>query len=89
MLEAICLYESLFEIRMSILNTDGGDTTIAVEMDVFFEDGWEAVVWLDAEECAVDVFWDCAGDFEFVDVAFEAGGLVEALEERSVGELCT
>ena len=56
-------------------------------MDIIFEDGWEAVIWLNAVECAVDFIGNCTGVFEVKDVAFEAGGFVEALEYRRFWEI--
>ena len=44
------------------------------------------MIWLYAVECAIDVLWDLASSLELEDVAFEAGGLVEALKEACVGE---
>ena len=51
---------------------DGGDAAVAVEVDVIFENGDEAVVWLDAVEDAVDAGGDGAGEFEVEDVGFDA-----------------
>jgi hypothetical protein len=44
------------------------------------------VVRLDAVESAINVLWDFTCGFEFKDVGFEAGGLVETFEESCIGE---
>ena len=41
---------ALFEVGLAVGDTDGGDRAIAVEVDVVFEEGREAVVGLDAVE---------------------------------------
>ena len=80
------MHISLLEIHMAVLKRKRGDGPVAIEMNVFFEEGWEAVVRLHAVECPVYVFGDRAGGFDGEDVGFEARGLVEALEEGGVGE---
>lgn len=52
---ALGLDVSLLEIDMAVLNSDGGHGAVTVEVDVVFEDGRVAVVWLYAVECAVDL----------------------------------
>ena len=77
----ICPHIPLFEVRMPVFDTDCCDAAIAVEVDVVFEDGRKAVIRLDAVKCAIDLGRDCAAVFEVVDVAFDAGRFVEALED--------
>lgn len=83
---AVRLDIALLEVGMAILDTDGRHGAVAVEVDVVFKQRREAMVWLDAVEGPVDVFWYRACDFEIENVALEAGGLVHAAENFCVGE---
>jgi hypothetical protein len=54
------MHVALLEVDVAILESEGGDGAVAVEVDVFFEEGREAVVGLDAVEGAVYVFGNFA-----------------------------
>lgn len=70
----------LLEVGVAVGDADGGYGAVAVEMDVVFVQRGKAVVRLNAVKRAGDVGWDCAGDFEVEDGAFESRGGVHRPE---------
>jgi hypothetical protein len=53
---------------------------------IFFEQWWKLVVWLYSVERSVDVLWYRTRGLAFEDISFQAGGLVETMEETSFRE---
>ena len=47
------MHIALVEVGLTVGDADGGNRAIAVEMNVVFEKGWEAVIGLDAVELSL------------------------------------
>jgi hypothetical protein len=72
---------------MVVLDSDRRHSTITIEINIVFEDRRIAMIRLDAIECSVDFWWNCAIDLEVYDISFQARRSVVACEDVCVREL--
>jgi len=73
--------KALLKVSMAVFDADGRHVAVAVEVDIILVDRREAVIRLDAEECAIDLGWDRACYFEIENITFNARSSVDAVED--------